>query len=269
MDFPKQLNSNQRTELESEVSNEEIKRAVWECGTDKAPGLDGFTFGFFRHFWYLIDHDVYEAVRYFFIHNEIPIGCNSSFITLIPKIPDANLVKDFRPISLIGSLYKIIAKILTNRLVGSIIVNGSPTEELQFGRGLKQGDPLSTFLFIFIMESLHLSFQRVMDVGMFQDIKLGASVNLSHMFYADDAVFVGQWNDSNITTLVHVLECFYRVSGLKINMGKSKIMGVHVDNAKVSRAAVKLGCLILKARFLFRILIYLVCGRYEQIENME
>ncbi|GJT47412.1 RNA-directed DNA polymerase, eukaryota, reverse transcriptase zinc-binding domain protein [Tanacetum coccineum] len=69
------------------------------------------------------------------------------------------------------------------------------------------------------------------------------------MFYADDAVFVGQWNDSNITTLVHVLECFYRVSGLKINMGKSKIMGVHVDNAKVSRAAVKLGCLILKAHF--------------------
>ncbi|GJR98447.1 RNA-directed DNA polymerase, eukaryota, partial [Tanacetum coccineum] len=334
MDFPKQLNSDQRTELESEVSNEEIKRAVWECGTDKAPGPDGFTFGFFRHFWYLIDHDVYEAVRYFFIHNEIPIGCNSSFIALIPKIPDANLVKDFRPISLIGSLYKIIAKILTNRLVGvlgdivnevqsafiadrqildgpfilnevlkwckvkkkqalifkvdfekaydsvrwdfldevlskfgfgdkwrkwiqcclrssrgSIIVNGSPTEEFQFGRGLKQGDPLSPFLFILIMESLHLSFQRVVDVGMFQDIKLGASVNLSHMFYADDAVFVGQWNDSNITTLVHVLECFYRVSGLKINMGKSKIMGVHVDNAKVSRAAVKLGCLILKAPF--------------------
>ncbi|GJZ97152.1 RNA-directed DNA polymerase, eukaryota, reverse transcriptase zinc-binding domain protein [Tanacetum coccineum] len=52
-------------------------------------------------------------------------GCNSSFITLIPKIPDANLVKDFRPISLIGGIYKIIAKILSNRLVGvlSDIVN--------------------------------------------------------------------------------------------------------------------------------------------------
>ncbi|GJS50779.1 RNA-directed DNA polymerase, eukaryota [Tanacetum coccineum] len=132
---------------------------------------------------------------------------------------------------------------------GSIIVNGSPTEEFQFGRCLKQGDPLSPFLFILIMESLHLSFQRVVDVGMFQDIKLGASVDLSHMFYADDAVFVEQWNDSNITTLVHVLECFYRVSGLKINMGKSKIMGVHVDNAKVFRVAVKLRCLILKAPF--------------------
>nr|GFB93328.1 RNA-directed DNA polymerase, eukaryota [Tanacetum cinerariifolium] len=49
--------------------------------------------------------------------DEISKGGNSSFITLIPKVPNANMVKDFRPISLIGSLYKIIAKVLTNRLV--------------------------------------------------------------------------------------------------------------------------------------------------------
>nr|GFD21168.1 cysteine-rich receptor-like protein kinase [Tanacetum cinerariifolium] len=42
---------------------------------------------------------------------------NSSFITLIPKVPNANMVKDFRPISLIRSLYKVIAKVLANRLV--------------------------------------------------------------------------------------------------------------------------------------------------------
>ncbi|GJT11729.1 hypothetical protein Tco_0858771, partial [Tanacetum coccineum] len=59
------------------------------------------------------------------------------------------------------------------------------------------------------------------------------------MFYADDAVFVGQWCESNISTLVHVLECFYRASGLRINMTKSKIMGVYVDNDKVKRAALK------------------------------
>ncbi|GKA50854.1 RNA-directed DNA polymerase, eukaryota, reverse transcriptase zinc-binding domain protein [Tanacetum coccineum] len=65
------------------------------------------------------------AVNHFFIHGEIPPGCNSSFIALIPKVPDANLVKDFRPISLIGSIYKIIAKILSNRLVNVLgdIVN--------------------------------------------------------------------------------------------------------------------------------------------------
>nr|GEV06758.1 RNA-directed DNA polymerase, eukaryota, reverse transcriptase zinc-binding domain protein [Tanacetum cinerariifolium] len=80
---------------------------------------------------------------------------------------------------------------------------------------------------------------------------IDGSVNLSHMFYADDAVFVGQWSKNNISTLVHVLECFHRVSGLKINMSKSKILGVHVDNVKVSRAANKLGCLVLKTLFLY------------------
>ncbi|GKD83864.1 hypothetical protein Tco_1350703 [Tanacetum coccineum] len=91
----------QQSELECEVSKEEIKRAVWDCGTDKAPGPDGFSFGFYRKFWHLIEHDVYKAVMYFFTHGDIPKGCNSSFIALIPKIPGANMVKDFRPISLI------------------------------------------------------------------------------------------------------------------------------------------------------------------------
>nr|GFB90919.1 RNA-directed DNA polymerase, eukaryota, reverse transcriptase zinc-binding domain protein [Tanacetum cinerariifolium] len=84
----------QKRDLEGEVTNDEIKKAVWDCGTDKAPGPDGFTFGFYRKFWYLIDNDVCDAVRFFFKSDNIPNGCNSSFIALIPKIPDANMVKD-------------------------------------------------------------------------------------------------------------------------------------------------------------------------------
>ncbi|GJS27861.1 RNA-directed DNA polymerase, eukaryota [Tanacetum coccineum] len=334
MNFSKILSCDQQVELELEVSKDEVKRAVWDCGTDKAPGPDGFTFGFYRRFWKVIENDVFDAVNHFFTYGDIPKGCNSSFIALIPKIPDANVVKDFRPISLIGSLYKIIAKILANRLVvvlgdivnevqsafiadrqildgpfilnevlqwckskkkqslifkvdfekaydsvrwdfldevlkkfgfgdkwctwiqsclrssrGSIIINGSPTAEFQFHKGLKQGDPLSPFLFILIMESLHLSFQRVVDARMFKGITLSSSLMLSHMFYADDVIFVGQWCDDNINTLVQVLECFFHASGLHINMNKSKLMGVLVDDEKVKQAASKLGCLILKPPF--------------------
>nr|GEZ82605.1 RNA-directed DNA polymerase, eukaryota [Tanacetum cinerariifolium] len=228
-----------KVELESDVSNEEIKRAVWDCGIGKSLGPDGFTFGFYHRFWNLIENDVHDAIKYFFTYGVIPKGCNSSFIALIPKIPDANAVKDFRPISLIGSLYKIIAKILANRLVGvlgdivnevdfeiaydsvrwdflddilkkfgfgekwckwiqsclrssrgSIIINSSPTKEFQFFKGLKQG------------------------------IKLSSSLSISHMFYADDAVFVGQQCD-----------------------------GVLVDSDKVKYDTSKLGCLILKTSF--------------------
>nr|GEY41177.1 hypothetical protein [Tanacetum cinerariifolium] len=69
--------------------------------------------------------DLFVVVQYVFNHSDIPKGCNSTFITLIPKIPGANMVKDFRPISLIESFYKIIAKVLTNHLVGVLgdIVN--------------------------------------------------------------------------------------------------------------------------------------------------
>ncbi|GJY62117.1 RNA-directed DNA polymerase, eukaryota [Tanacetum coccineum] len=116
--FPVSLSIDQKEDMERMISKEEVKRAVWDCGVDKSPGPDGFSFSFYRHFWPVIEKDVFEAVDYFFMYGEIPNGCNSNFIALIPKILDANMVKDFRPISLIGSLYKIIAKILANRLVG-------------------------------------------------------------------------------------------------------------------------------------------------------
>nr|GEZ09048.1 nucleotide-binding alpha-beta plait domain-containing protein [Tanacetum cinerariifolium] len=53
-------------DLEREVSNEEIKRAVWDCGIDKAPEPDGFTFGFYQWYWDIIDNDVVDAVKCFF-----------------------------------------------------------------------------------------------------------------------------------------------------------------------------------------------------------
>nr|GEU65718.1 RNA-directed DNA polymerase, eukaryota [Tanacetum cinerariifolium] len=133
---------------------------------------------------------------------------------------------------------------------GSILVNGSPTKEFAFGRGFKQGDPLSSFLFILIIESIHLSFTRVANTGLFKGISIDdGSVNLSYLFYADDAVFVSQWSDSNITTLVHVLECFHKLSGLRINMCKSKLIGLHVDGELVHRVARQLGCLVLNLPF--------------------
>ncbi|GJU88902.1 RNA-directed DNA polymerase, eukaryota, reverse transcriptase zinc-binding domain protein [Tanacetum coccineum] len=195
-----------------------------------------FTFGFYRRYWNILESDVVDAVTSFFHHGQFPKGSNSSFIALIPKTRDANMIKDFRPISLIGSIYKIIAKILANRLVlvlgdlvnevqsafiadrqildgpfilneivqwGSVIVNGSPTEEFQFHKGLKQGDPLSPFLFILVMETLHISFQRIVDVG------------------------------------------------LRRNMSKSKLTGIYVEADKVAQAARKIGCVTLKTPFTY------------------
>ncbi|GKE89230.1 RNA-directed DNA polymerase, eukaryota, reverse transcriptase zinc-binding domain protein [Tanacetum coccineum] len=117
-----------KDDLERNVTEEEIKRAVWDCGTDKSPGPDGFTFGFYKRYWSILERDVVDAVSYFFKDGSFPKGGNSSFIALIPKMQDTKLVKDYRPISLIRSMYKIIAKILANRLV---VVLGGIVNEVQ------------------------------------------------------------------------------------------------------------------------------------------
>ncbi|GKA14588.1 RNA-directed DNA polymerase, eukaryota, partial [Tanacetum coccineum] len=112
----KKLSSEQVDDLECDVTFDEIKKAVWDCGTNKSPGPDGFSFDFIRTFWDILKHDFVNAIREFFISSKFPPGCNSSFIALIPKKHDAKFVKDYRPISLIGCFYKIVSKILANRL---------------------------------------------------------------------------------------------------------------------------------------------------------
>lgn len=77
IDFPYKLNLDQHANLENDVTKDEIKRAVWNCGIDKSSGPDGFTFGFYRRYWKFIENDVVEAVYYFFQHGSFPKGGNS------------------------------------------------------------------------------------------------------------------------------------------------------------------------------------------------
>ncbi|GJX54000.1 RNA-directed DNA polymerase, eukaryota [Tanacetum coccineum] len=120
LNFTNSLSNEQKEDLEQDITKEEVKRAVWDCGVDKSPGPDGFSFYFYRHFWSMIEDDVFGAVEYFFINGDIP-----------------------------------------------------------------------------------------------------------------KAILLVKWNELNIDTLVRVLECFFRASGLRINMSKSKIMGVNVEDAKI------------------------------------
>nr|GFA13043.1 RNA-directed DNA polymerase, eukaryota [Tanacetum cinerariifolium] len=83
--FSNRLSNDQIIDLESPVSKDEIHTAV-------------------------------TAVEWFFEHEDFAIGCNSSFVALIPKVLDPKVVSDYRPISLIGSLYKVVTKIVATQL---------------------------------------------------------------------------------------------------------------------------------------------------------
>nr|GEX03940.1 RNA-directed DNA polymerase, eukaryota [Tanacetum cinerariifolium] len=98
------------------VSRDKIRLAVWNCGENKSPGPDGYTFEFFRKYWNIVGPNFCEAVEYFFETGLFSKGCNSSFVVWILKVADAKFVDDFRPISLIRSVYKVVTKILANRL---------------------------------------------------------------------------------------------------------------------------------------------------------
>jgi len=102
--------------LELPFSAEEITAAVWDCDGNKAPDPDGINFLFIKKAWNIIGEDIIQMVDEFYQTNLLPAGINSTFVTLIPKIKGANKLSDFRPISLVGNLYKIFSKILATRL---------------------------------------------------------------------------------------------------------------------------------------------------------
>ncbi|GKD29616.1 RNA-directed DNA polymerase, eukaryota [Tanacetum coccineum] len=114
--FTNRLYPEQVVDMDRSVSRDEIHMAVWNCGENKSPGPDGYTFEFFRKYWRFVGPDFCAAVEHFFENGSFPKGCNSSFIALIPKVTDAKFVTDFRPISLIGCVYKVVTKVLAIRL---------------------------------------------------------------------------------------------------------------------------------------------------------
>lgn len=77
---------------------------------------NGSTFLFIKEFWELVKGDILRFLVEFHRHGIMPRGTNFSFISLIDKCENPQGLGDFRPISLVGCLYKILAKVLANRL---------------------------------------------------------------------------------------------------------------------------------------------------------
>ena len=106
----------ERLSLEKEFTKEEVIQVLREMEGDKAPGPDGFTMAFFHNCWSVVEKDVMYFFVYFHRHSVFERSLNASFLTLILKKCNAVNIKDFCLISLVGSVYKLLSKVLANRL---------------------------------------------------------------------------------------------------------------------------------------------------------
>ena len=97
-------------------SEAEVLSALMELNGDKAPGSDGFTSAFWQFSWDFVKPDMMKFFNEFFERGRFVRSLNSTFLVLIPKYKGAEDLKDLRSISLVGSLYKLLAKVLANRL---------------------------------------------------------------------------------------------------------------------------------------------------------
>ena len=82
----------------------------------KAPGTDEMPLICYQHFWQVVDIDVVRSILSWLNSGTLPHHINHTFITFIPKIKNSEFVHEYRPISLCNVLYKILSKVLANRL---------------------------------------------------------------------------------------------------------------------------------------------------------
>ncbi|GJT83573.1 RNA-directed DNA polymerase, eukaryota [Tanacetum coccineum] len=211
--FTNRLTSDQKDDLERNVTLNEIKSAVWDCGTNKSPGSDGFTFEFFIDIesFLIKTLSVYVPdsslkIKPWFISDLIS-DVQSAFVTNRQILDGPFILNEL----LSWCKHKKMKSMFFKRgwisgclksAMGSVLVNGNPTIKFQFHKGLKQGDPLSLFLFILVMESLYLSFRRVIDAGLFSDdmalkhryprlyaLELSKYISVSEKLSSDSLVF--------------------------------------------------------------------------------
>lgn len=113
---PRMVTQDQNRRLTEDVSYEEFKTAINQMHPDKASGSDELNPAFYQNFWNLMGKEIYECCRTWLRDCKFPAELNNTNVVLIPKVDQACRMKDLRPIALCNVLYKIIAKVLSNRL---------------------------------------------------------------------------------------------------------------------------------------------------------
>ncbi|RVW63564.1 Transposon TX1 uncharacterized 149 kDa protein [Vitis vinifera] len=249
--------------LDSPFAEAEIFNAIFQLDRDKAPGPDGFTIAVFQDCWNVIKEDLVRVFAEFHNSGIINQNTNASFIVLLPKKSQSKKISDFRPISLITCLYKIIAKVLSARLRG-VLQETIPLHS----RKKRSGEEGVVFKIDFEKAYDHVKWDfldHVLEKKGFSSkwrswmrgclssvsyailsergLQVGRNrCRVTHLQFADDTILFANPREEELQTLKSLLLVFGQISGLKVNLDKSNIFGINLDQNHLSRLALLLDC---------------------------
>ncbi len=109
---PHELNS----VLSKAVTLEELQKALQNMEGNKVPGIDGLPIEFYKTFWTEVSLDLLQVLNESLVNGQLPLSCRRAVFTLLPKKGDLNDIANWRPVSLLCTDYKILSKVLANRL---------------------------------------------------------------------------------------------------------------------------------------------------------
>lgn len=110
------ITAGQNTDLIRDFTREEFQLAIKQMHPDKAPGPDGFNPAFFQRCWETVGNDIFLEGKRWLEEGVFLSDLNNTNVVLIPKVDTPQTVRDLRPISLCNVVYKIVSKVLSNRL---------------------------------------------------------------------------------------------------------------------------------------------------------
>ncbi|KAL5568577.1 hypothetical protein UlMin_025152 [Ulmus minor] len=226
-------------------TGEEVRNVVFSMGAFKAPGPDGMTALFYKHYWDIVGWDLVAVVREFFLSNSMAQRLNESFIVLVPKKPNPTRINHYRPISVCNVAYRVITKIIANRLKPLLNRLICPTQNaFILGRSIHDNSVL-------VQEAIHsmkkkkgflgwmalkIDLEKAYDRVSWQfinEVLLAYGFDarwlsrggppLHHLLFADDIFVFGKACITEASHIKETLDSFCSWSGLSFNSSKSSI----------------------------------------------